>query len=86
MDEQQRRTAREPRIAILDLRVRRPVGWLSTKGLYLWSRFSHREEFRSWGELWEIMGELQHPSPNEESEAAAILRTPRTHKGHLERE
>jgi hypothetical protein len=69
-DEQQRQ--REPRIAILDLRVRRPVGWLSTKGLYLWSRFSHREEFRSWGELWEIMEELQHPSPDEESEATVI--------------
>lgn len=77
MDREQQQRQREPRIPILDLRVRRPVGWLSTKGLYLWSRFSHREEFRSWAELWEAMEELQHPSPDKESEAATILRTER---------
>jgi hypothetical protein len=43
----------------------------------LWSRFSHREEFRSWAELWEAMEELQRPSLDEESEAAAILRNVR---------
>jgi len=74
MDREQQR--REPRTPILDVRVGRPIAWISREGLFLWSRFSHREEFRSWSELWEIMEALQQPPPDEESAAMAILRMP----------
>lgn len=73
LDGQQHKVPGEPRMPILDSRVHRPIGWLSTKGLYLWSRFSHVEIFIAWTELWNMQEQLQ-PVQEDESVAMVVLR------------